>query len=107
MVKLVLLFGHPRDSEAFDAGFNAFLPLADRLPGLRRVVVSHAHGSPGGAARYRLMHELFFDDFPSARAAMASPEGAQAARQLWTFASENVTLFFADHLEENRPLAAA
>jgi len=102
MFKLVALFTHPADPAAFDAGFNRFLPLAEVLPGLRRVVVSHAHGGPEGATPYYLMHELFFDDFTAARAAMASPAGVAAAQQLWTFAADNVTLFFADHLEEEK-----
>ena len=102
MYKLVALFTRPADSEAFDAGFNIFLPLADALPGLRKVVVSHAHGGPEGGTSYHLMHELLFDDLAAVREAMASEAGLAAARQLWAFAAENVTLFFADHLEEER-----
>jgi len=102
MIKLVALFTHPADSAAFDLGFSRWLPLSEAMPGLRRVAVSHVQGSPDGAAPYYLMHEMFFDDFPAAHAAMSSPDGEAAARLLWAFAGDCVTLFFADHLEENK-----
>ena len=102
MYKLVALFTHPADPDAFDEGFNIYLPLTDALPGLRKVIVSHAHGGPEGATPFYLMHELIFDDLLSVREAMASPPGLSAARQLWAFAADNVSLFFAEHQEEER-----
>ena len=102
MTKLVALFTHPTDPAAFDLGFSRWLPLSEAMPGLRRVAVSHVQGSPDGAAPYSLIHEMFFDDLPAAHAAMSTPEGEAAARQLWAFAADNVTLILADHLEENK-----
>ncbi len=102
MIKLVALFTHPADPAAFDLGFSRWLPLSEAMPGLRRVAVSHVQGSPDGATPYYLIHEMFFDDLRAAHAAMSTPEGDTAARQLWSFAIDNVTLFFADHLEENK-----
>ena len=103
MFKLVALFKRPLDPEAFeDRWVHEFVPLAERMPGIRRIAVSHTHGSPAGPTPYHLVHEFFFDSLDAARAAMASPEGQAAGHTLMSIAPDDVTLFFAEHMEEER-----
>jgi uncharacterized protein (TIGR02118 family) len=78
---------------------EAFVPLAEQMPGLRRVLVGRAAGSPSGRAEVLLIHELIFDDLEALSAAMVSPAGQAAGRALMQFAGERAELFFAEHHE--------
>ncbi len=103
MHKLIVLFRTPEDPPAFERRWSeAFLPLAEKMPGLRRIVVSRIQGGPGGSVDFHLVHEFFFDDERALRAAMASPAGQKAGQALMAFAADRVTLCFAEHLEEDR-----
>lgn len=103
MYKLVALFKRPADPAAFEHRWaHEFVPLAERMPGIRRIAVSHTQGGPAGPTPFYLTHEFFFDTLDEVRAAMASPEGQAAGRCLMTIAPDDVTLYFAEHLEEER-----
>lgn len=105
MHKLILVVHRPSDPVAFDRCWSEdFVPLAERMPGLRRVVVARAYGGPSGATEVHLIHEFYFDDEAALRQAMTSPEGQRAGQALMGFAAGQVSLAFAEHLEENRPL---
>ena len=100
MVKLVALYLRPEDPEAFDRHyFQTHLPLAGRMPGLRRAEVARVQGAPGGESPYYLMTELYFDSRESLEAAMRSPEGREAARDLMGFAGRWVSLHIAEVLD--------
>lgn len=103
--KLIILFKQPTDAADFERRWSEeFVPLAERLPGLRRVVVSHTHGGPAGPVDIYLLHELHFDSLPALTAAMASPQGAAAGQCLVRLAPQAATLLFAEHMED-APLA--
>jgi uncharacterized protein (TIGR02118 family) len=107
MHKLVILIHRSPQAETLERRWSdGFVPAAERLPGLRRVVVTRPVGAPASAPRFQLIHELFFDDLDSLQAAMTSPDGQAAGRALMEFASAEAELFFAEHLEmalESRP----
>ena len=101
MVKLVALYKKPEDSQAFDDHyFNTHMPLANKMPGLKKVEISKALGAPGGEAEYYLMAELYFEDMEALKAAMSSPEGKAAAKDVMSFAKEIVSMMFVDVVEE-------
>ena len=96
MVKLVAMFTRPEDPEAFDrAYFDVHLPLNAKTPGLRRTEVTRVTGAPRGETPYYLVAEMYYDDEASMRAAFASPEAAEAAKQLMTFAKGLVSMYTA------------
>jgi len=107
MHKLVILIHRSPQAETLERRWSdGFVPAAERLPGLRRVVVTRPVGAPASTPRFQLIHELFFDDLDSLQAAMTSPDGQAAGRALMEFASAEAELFFAEHLEmelESRP----
>jgi uncharacterized protein (TIGR02118 family) len=108
MYKLVLLFHKASGpSEAYQGRWSTeFVPLADQLPGLRRVIVSHVEGGPSGPANIELIHELYFDSKQDLIAAMGSPQGVAAGQCLVRITKNmpnTVTLLFADHLEDAPP----
>jgi hypothetical protein len=49
-----------------------------------------------------MVHEFYFDDLHALQRALASPEGQIAGKALMSFAAEQVTLCFAEHMEEAR-----
>ena len=101
MHKLLILFKHPADLAEFQRRWSEeFVPLAEQLPGLRRIVVSHTHGGPGGPVDYHLIHEFHFDNLAALTTAMASPAGVRAGQCLMTFAAQISTLMFAEHMED-------
>lgn len=102
VVKLVALYQHPDDPAAFDRHYReVHLPLAQRMPGLRRVEVSRVTGSPGGTSPYYLMAEMYFDDAASLQAALQSAEGRAAGKDLMGFAGKIVSLHIAEVIQQD------
>ncbi|RSK45590.1 EthD family reductase, partial [Bacillus canaveralius] len=54
MIKLIALYKHPENKEAFDDHyFNTHAPLTAKIPGLREMKVTKIIGSPmGGEGKY-------------------------------------------------------
>ena len=97
MYKLIALYAKPEDPAAFDKHYaEVHRPLAERIPGLARLVVSRGMDAPwGAAAPYYLMAEMHFADEATFKTAMASPENAACGKDLRKFAANLVTLLVA------------
>ena len=98
MAKIVALYKTPKDTAAFDRYYFAtHVPLAKKLPGLRKYDVSDggAHG-PEGASPYHLVATLAFDSLAAIQSALGSPEGQTVAADLANFADGGVELIFFD-----------
>jgi uncharacterized protein (TIGR02118 family) len=104
MHKLMVVFKSSDDSLTLETQWSTeFVARAERMPGLRRVSVSRIVGGPGDSIDLHLVHELYFDDLDSLKKALASDRGQEAGRALMAFGGENVGVYFAQHLEEDRP----
>ncbi len=100
MVKLIALYRKPADAAAFDkAYFETHVPLVKQVPGLRGVEISRITGTPRGEPEYYLMAQMFFEDKATMDRAMASPENAEAGKNLMSFARGLVTFLFAENVE--------
>lgn len=101
MAKLVVLYKTPTDPAAFDRYyFSTHAPKAKKIPGLRGYEVSDgAVGTPAGPAPYHLVATLSFDSPADLQAALASPEGQQAAADLGNFADGGAELLIFDARE--------
>ncbi len=96
MVKLVALYRKPADPAAFDkAYFETHIPLVKKIPGLTRVDAARITGAPRGEPEFYMMAELYFEDKAALDRAMASPENAEAGKNLMGFARGLVTFLFA------------
>jgi len=103
MHKLMILFRRSADSLDVETRWsNEFVKRAEAMPGLRRVSVSRVVGGPAGETDLHMVHEFYFDDLRALQQALSSPEGQVAGKALMSFAAENVTLCFAEHMEEAR-----
>ncbi|CEH30487.1 ethyl tert-butyl ether degradation protein EthD [Aneurinibacillus migulanus] len=99
MVKLVAIYRKPENTDTFDEHyFNVHTPLAEKMPGLRKLEVNKVYGAPMGESNLHLLAEMYFDNKEDLNAAMTSPEGKAAARDLMGFAGKIVSMHFAEVL---------
>ncbi len=96
-VKLVALYGPPADVKDFERYYaETHIPLAHRLPGLKRVETARLRSMGAGeAAPYHRIAELWFADMAQFQAAVVSPEGQALAADVANFATGGLTLFIA------------
>ena len=83
MVRLLVVYETPDDADAFDQHYReVHIPLAKKLPGLRRYTVGRDTVPIRGGEPFYLVAELDWDDMDALRAAFASPEGQATARDI-------------------------
>jgi len=101
MARLMVMYKAPKDPVAFDQYYFAtHVPIAKRLPGLRKYEVSQgAVATPGGPSGYHLVAILHFDDVAAIQNAFASPEGQAAVADVQTFATGGVDIYLFDQRE--------
>jgi uncharacterized protein (TIGR02118 family) len=100
MVKITVLYGHPKDPAAFEQYYaQTHMPIAERMAGVRRFELARPTGTPDGAAPpYYWMAELYFDDAAHMQQVLASPEAQATVADLANFATGGVTMFVSDVL---------
>jgi len=101
MHKIVILIEPLDDPQVFEDSWPKFLHHAERMPGLVRESSSHVDTFLYGSGNYIQMHELYFDARTDAQNAMASPEGRAAGALLQQITQGRLSLFLADHREDN------
>jgi len=99
-MKLIALYRHPEDPEAFDkAYFETHVPLIEKVPGLKKVAVNKTGRVLAGKRAPYIIATLTFADKDALKAAMNSPEMAAAGKNLDSFAEGLYTLCFAEKVE--------
>jgi uncharacterized protein (TIGR02118 family) len=80
MARMIVIYRTPKDVAAFDKHyFETHVPLAKKLPGLRKYEVSQGPlVSPAGDSGFHLVATLHFDDLAAIKEAFASPAGQAA-----------------------------
>jgi uncharacterized protein (TIGR02118 family) len=103
MARMVVIYKTPQNPAAFDKHyFEIHIPLAKKLPGLRKYEVSHgAIASPAGASGVYLIGTLHFDDLAAIGTAFASPEGqaCRGDREVFAPNDEDYQMFLFEHRE--------
>jgi uncharacterized protein (TIGR02118 family) len=83
MTRLIVLYSQPDDTEAFDRHYQeVHIPLAKKIPGLLRYTVSRGVTVAFGEDPVYLIAELDFADQAAMDAALGSPEGREAGRDM-------------------------
>jgi uncharacterized protein (TIGR02118 family) len=87
---MIVIYRTPKDPAAFDAHyFGVHVPLAKRLPGLRKYEVSRRPIlTPAGDPEPYLVGTLYFDDLEAIRHAFTTPEGQACAADRRALAPE-------------------
>lgn len=97
MVKLVAIYRKPEDVKAFDEHyFNTHAPLASKMPGLQKLEVAKVYGGPMGESDLYLIAEMYFESKEALMAAMTSPEGKAAGKDVMGFAGNIISMHFAE-----------
>ncbi|HEX8453966.1 MAG TPA: EthD family reductase [Longimicrobium sp.] len=88
---MIVIYRTPKDPAAFDAHyFGVHVPLAKRLPGLRKYEVSRRPIlTPAGDPEPYLVGTLYFDDLEAIRHAFTTPEGQACAADRRALAPED------------------
>jgi uncharacterized protein (TIGR02118 family) len=100
MARMVVIYKTPEDPAAFEKHYlETHVPLAQKLPGLRKYEISRAPiVTFGGATDIYLIATLLFDDMAAIQACFASPEGraARADRELLAPRDADYEMFLFD-----------
>lgn len=97
MHRVTVQYAAPEDAESFDRRYREeHVPIASRLPGLRRFLLSHPRAMQGDAPY--LVAELWFDDADAVKAALKSPEMAETGQHAAGLGAEMT--FFSGEVEE-------
>lgn len=101
MVKLMIIFKHPEDTDRFEAGYVRSLALLEKMDGIQRQQANMILGNPEGHSPYYRILELYFEDYSALDIAMRSPAGIEAGQSLMTFAGNIVDVLFVDVFEDD------
>ncbi len=83
MTRFLILYNKPDDVHAFERHYHeTHIPLAKKLPGLRRYIISRNVVAIPGGEPYYLVAELDWDDRAMLQRALQSPEGQATAQDL-------------------------
>lgn len=97
MVKLVALYRKPADVAAFEAHYREIhTPLVRKMPGLKKLEISRVTGAPAGEPKFYMMADMYFDNKDAMMAALGSPEGKAAAKDVMSFAGDLIHMMFAE-----------
>ena len=103
MARMVVIYRMPKDVKAFDRHyFEIHVPLAKKIPGLRKYEVSDGPiATPVGASDVHLIGTLHFDGLVAIEKAFASAEGqaAGADRRLFAPDDSSIQMFLFDSRE--------
>jgi uncharacterized protein (TIGR02118 family) len=100
MVRLLLLYDQPDDRKAFDRHYReVHIPLAKKLPALRRYTLSRQPRTIRGDAYY-MIAELDWDDMDALQRAFQSPEGQATAEDVANLAPDGAVRSMIFELED-------
>ncbi|TDU40177.1 uncharacterized protein (TIGR02118 family) [Gelidibacter sediminis] len=93
MIKLTILYGHPKDTVAFENYYSkTHLPIASKMKGYEKFELTKFLSTPDESeARYYRMAEFWFASPEALQTTMDSPAGQETAADLSNFAADNVT----------------
>lgn len=94
-VKLVVLYTHPDDADAFDQHyFGTHIPLVGQIPGLQRAETGRMVSAlDGGEQTYYRVAELYFDDQEALGAAFGTDQGKATAADYQKIAPPGSRMF--------------
>jgi uncharacterized protein (TIGR02118 family) len=98
MVKLTVLYGHPKDPAAFEGYYlGTHTPIAQKVKGVRRFEIAKVVGTADGSPPpYYRIADLYFDSAEHMQQCLGSKEGQAAAADIANFASGGATLLICD-----------
>lgn len=98
MVKLVVAYRHPVDPAAFDKHYmETHMPIVRQWPGVVRTELAWVKGAPGGQpSPLHLIAEIYFQDMDALNAALSSPAGRAAGKDIMSVARDILAMHIAE-----------
>ncbi len=97
MLKLTVLYAHPKDPEAFEEYYaNEHLPLAAKIPNVLRFESGRVGTVDGSKPPYHRIEESWFENAERLSEALSSPEGEYATGDIRTFATGGAAVFISE-----------
>jgi len=98
MIRLLVLYGHPKDPEAFDKYYEeAHIPIARKMKGLKKWTIGKVAGTPTGqTSPYYYVADLYMESREEFEALLASPEGQAAVADVPNYATGGVTFLYTE-----------
>jgi uncharacterized protein (TIGR02118 family) len=79
--KLIVLYSEIKDPKKFDEHYkNVHIPLAEKIPGVKKIVVSKVKAVAVGKANYYQVVEVYYDNMESLMKAGESKEAQEALK---------------------------
>jgi uncharacterized protein (TIGR02118 family) len=94
MMKVTILYGHPKSPEAFEKYYEStHLPLAGKIKGVDRLELTKFIAAPdGGKPAFYRMAELYFATQDQMKQTLGSAEGQAAVADIENFATGGATV---------------
>jgi uncharacterized protein (TIGR02118 family) len=98
MVRLLVLYGQPKDPAEFDKYYrDVHLPIARRMKGLKKWTIGKVTGTPDGQpSPYYYLADLYMESREDFERLLASPEGQAAVADVPNYASGGATFFYTE-----------
>jgi uncharacterized protein (TIGR02118 family) len=98
MVKVIVLYAQPSDPAAFEEHYaNTHLPLAAKMPNVRRFEASRVVATPDGSEPpYYRIAELWYDSHEDLQGSTGSSEGSTTLADIPNFATGGATVLISE-----------
>jgi uncharacterized protein (TIGR02118 family) len=98
MVRLLVLYGQPKDPAAFDKYYNeVHVPLAKKMKGLEKWTIGKVTGTPDGKpSPFYYVADLYAESREAMEQILLSPEGKAAVADVPNYASGGVVFLYTE-----------
>lgn len=98
MVRLLVLYGPPKDPAAFDRYYaEKHIPIARQMKGLKKWTIGKVQGTADGSpSPYYYIADLYLETREDFDRMLASPEGLAAVADVPNYATGGVTFLYTD-----------
>jgi uncharacterized protein (TIGR02118 family) len=98
MVRLLVLYGPPKDPAAFDTHYaEVHIPIAKKMKGLKKWTIGKVLGTPDGSPPpFYYVADLYMESRADFEALLASPEGQAAVADVPNYATGGVTFLYTE-----------
>ena len=101
MIRLLVLYGHPTDPEAFDRHYReVHIPIAKKMTGLRKWTIGKVTTTPDGSpSPFYYVADLYMESKEEFEALLASPEGQAAVADVPNYATGGVQFLYTEVID--------
>ncbi len=98
MIRLLVLYGHPKDPAAFDKYYHeAHIPIAKKMKGMKKWTIGKVVGTPGSVpSPYYYVADIYMESREEFEQLLASPEGQAAVADVPNYATGGVTFLYTE-----------